>query len=48
VSIGGVQSNHTRQVADVAARIGLRAAVVQESWVELVRQARAHLGRVGG
>ena len=33
VSIGGVQSNHTRQVAAVAARLGLRAVLVQESWV---------------
>ena len=34
VSIGGVQSNHTRQVAAVAARLGLRCVLVQESWVE--------------
>ncbi|MFJ8488400.1 1-aminocyclopropane-1-carboxylate deaminase [Streptomyces sp. NPDC094038] len=34
VSIGGVQSNHTRQVAAVAARAGLRCVLVQESWVE--------------
>jgi 1-aminocyclopropane-1-carboxylate deaminase len=34
VSIGGVQSNHTRQVAAVAARLGLRARLVQESWVD--------------
>jgi 1-aminocyclopropane-1-carboxylate deaminase len=34
VSIGGVQSNHTRQVAAVAARTGLRCVLVQESWVE--------------
>ena len=34
VSIGGVQSNHTRQVAAVAARLGLKARLVQESWVE--------------
>ena len=34
VSIGGVQSNHTRQVAAVAARLGLHAVLVQESWVE--------------
>lgn len=33
VSIGGVQSNHTRQVAAVAARLGMRAVLVQESWV---------------
>ena len=34
VSIGGVQSNHTRQVAAVAARAGLRCVLVQESWVD--------------
>ncbi|WP_086840447.1 1-aminocyclopropane-1-carboxylate deaminase [Amycolatopsis kentuckyensis] len=34
VSIGGVQSNHTRQVAAAAARAGLKAVLVQESWVD--------------
>jgi 1-aminocyclopropane-1-carboxylate deaminase len=34
VSIGGVQSNHTRQVAAVAARAGLACVLVQESWVD--------------
>ena len=33
VSIGGVQSNHTRLVAAVAAKIGMRCVVVQEKWV---------------
>ena len=33
VSIGGVQSNHTRQVAAVAARAGLGCVLIQESWV---------------
>ena len=33
VSIGGVQSNHTRQVAAVAAHLGLKAHLVQETWV---------------
>jgi 1-aminocyclopropane-1-carboxylate deaminase len=33
VSIGGVQSNHTRQVAAAAAHVGLRCVLVQESWV---------------
>ncbi len=33
VSIGGVQSNHTRMVAAVAAKIGMKCVVVQESWV---------------
>jgi 1-aminocyclopropane-1-carboxylate deaminase len=34
VSIGGVQSNHTRQVAAVAARLGLGCVLVQERWVD--------------
>ncbi|GGM29971.1 1-aminocyclopropane-1-carboxylate deaminase [Promicromonospora citrea] len=34
VSIGGYQSNHTRQVAAVAASLGLRAVLVQENWVD--------------
>jgi 1-aminocyclopropane-1-carboxylate deaminase len=34
VSIGGVQSNHTRQVAAVSAHLGLGCVLVQESWVE--------------
>ena len=33
VTIGGVQSNHTRQVAAVAAKLGLNCRLVQESWV---------------
>src|ERR1700689_1373638 len=32
VSIGGVQSNHTRQVAAAAAFLGMRGALVPESW----------------
>jgi 1-aminocyclopropane-1-carboxylate deaminase len=34
VSIGGVQSNHTRQVTGVAAHLGLKAVTVQEHWVD--------------
>ncbi len=34
VSIGGVQSNHTRQVAAVAAHLGMKAVLVQEHWVD--------------
>jgi 1-aminocyclopropane-1-carboxylate deaminase len=34
VSIGGVQSNHTRQVAAAAARMGMHCVLVQESWVD--------------
>ncbi len=33
VTIGGVQSNHTRLVAAVAAKIGMKCHLVQESWV---------------
>jgi 1-aminocyclopropane-1-carboxylate deaminase len=33
VSIGGFQSNHTRQVAGTAAKLGLKAKLVQEKWV---------------
>jgi 1-aminocyclopropane-1-carboxylate deaminase len=34
VSIGGVQSNHTRQVAAAAAVAGMQCVLVQESWVD--------------
>jgi 1-aminocyclopropane-1-carboxylate deaminase len=34
VSIGGVQSNHTRQVAAAAAVTGMKCVLVQESWVD--------------
>ncbi|UAL31123.1 1-aminocyclopropane-1-carboxylate deaminase [Nocardioides rotundus] len=34
VSIGGYQSNHTRQVAAVAAHLGLKCRLVQERWVD--------------
>lgn len=33
VSIGGVQSNHTRMIAAVAAKTGFKCRLVQESWV---------------
>ncbi|MDN7493985.1 1-aminocyclopropane-1-carboxylate deaminase [Burkholderia gladioli] len=33
VSIGGVQSNQTRQVAAVAAHLGMKCVLVQENWV---------------
>ncbi len=33
VSIGGVQSNHTRMVAATAAKIGMKCRLVQEAWV---------------
>jgi 1-aminocyclopropane-1-carboxylate deaminase len=34
VSIGGVQSNHTRQVAAAAARFSMDCVLVQEHWVD--------------
>ena len=34
VSIGGVQSNHTRAVTGVACHLGLSAVTVQEHWVD--------------
>ena len=34
VSIGGIQSNHTRQVTGVARHLGLGCVTVQESWVD--------------
>jgi 1-aminocyclopropane-1-carboxylate deaminase len=33
VTIGGIQSNHTRQVAAVAAHLGMQCVTVQEQWV---------------
>ena len=34
VSIGGVQSNHTRQVTGVACHLGMKSVTVQEQWVD--------------
>jgi 1-aminocyclopropane-1-carboxylate deaminase len=44
VSIGGVQSNHTRQVTGVACHLGLNVVTVQERWVE---SSDPNYGRVG-
>ena len=46
VSIGGVQSNHTRQVAAVAARVGLKARLVQESWVDWPDSVNDRVGNI--
>ena len=46
VSIDGVQSNHTRQVAAVAARLGLRARLVQESWVDWPDSVNDRVGNI--
>ena len=46
VSIGGVQSNHTRQVAAVAAKVGLKAWLVQESWVNWPDSVNDRVGNI--
>jgi 1-aminocyclopropane-1-carboxylate deaminase len=46
VSIGGVQSNHTRQVAGVAARVGLNCVLIQESWVDWPDPVYAKVGNI--
>lgn len=46
VSIGGVQSNQTRQVAAVAAHLGLKCVLVQEKWVNH-HESEAVYGAVG-
>src|SRR5256885_4312372 len=46
VSIGGVQSNHTRQVAAAAARTGMSCVLVQESWVDWPDVVYARVGNI--
>lgn len=46
VSIGGVQSNHTRQVAAVAAHLGLKAVLVQENWVNWPDAVNDRVGNI--
>lgn len=46
VSIGGVQSNHTRQVAAVAAHLGLKAVLVQEAWVNWPDSVNDRVGNI--
>ncbi|WP_295695970.1 1-aminocyclopropane-1-carboxylate deaminase [Lapillicoccus sp.] len=46
VSIGGFQSNHTRQVAAVAAHLGLKCRLVQERWVEWDDPGNATVGNI--
>ncbi len=46
VSIGGVQSNHTRQVAAVAAKLGLKAVLVQEHWVAWADPVNEQVGNI--
>src|SRR3954470_20673929 len=46
VSIGGIQSNHTRQVAAVVAKARLRARLVQESWVNWPDAVNDRVGNI--
>ena len=46
ISIGGIQSNHTRQVAAVGAKLGLKVALVQENWVNWVDTGSDILGNI--
>ncbi|WGW12199.1 1-aminocyclopropane-1-carboxylate deaminase [Saxibacter everestensis] len=46
VSIGGIQSNHTRQVSAVAAKLGLKAVVVQEAWVNWPDSVNDRVGNI--
>lgn len=46
VSIGGIQSNHTRQVTGVAAHLGLKAVTVQEGWVDWPDMNYAKVGNI--
>lgn len=46
VSIGGVQSNHTRQVAAVAAHLGMQAVLVQEAWVDWPDSVNDRVGNI--
>ncbi len=46
VSIGGVQSNHTRLVAATAARLGMRCRLVQESWVPVEDAVYSRVGNI--
>lgn len=46
VSVGGVQSNHTRAVTAVAAASGLQAVTVQERWVPIDPPLYAQTGNI--
>lgn len=46
VSIGGYQSNHTRQVAAVAAKLGLACVLVQEKWVDWPDSVNDRVGNI--
>ncbi|KAF4617079.1 hypothetical protein G7Y89_g15071 [Cudoniella acicularis] len=46
ISIGGVQSNHTRQVAGIAAKMGLKAKLIQEHWVPIDSPSYTKVGNI--
>src|SRR6188768_1711611 len=46
VSIGGVQSNHTRAVTGVARHLGLGVVTVQEHWVDWVDPGYEVVGNI--
>jgi len=46
VTIGGIQSNHTRQVAAVAAHLGMKCVTVQENWVNWFDSAYDRVGNI--
>ena len=46
VSIGGIQSNRTRQAAAVAAKLGMKARLVQESWVDWPDSVNDRVGNI--
>jgi 1-aminocyclopropane-1-carboxylate deaminase len=46
VSIGNIQSNHTRQVAAVAAVLGMRCLLVQEEWTKWDDPAYGKVGNI--
>ncbi|RJU00312.1 1-aminocyclopropane-1-carboxylate deaminase [Arthrobacter frigidicola] len=46
VSVGGYQSNHTRQVAAVAAKLGMKARLIQENWVDWPDPSSDRVGNI--
>lgn len=46
VSIGGIQSNQTRQVAAVAAHLGMKCLLVQENWVNYADAVYDRVGNI--
>ena len=46
VSIGGIQSNQTRQVAAIAAHLGMKCVLVQENWVNYYDAVYDRVGNI--